>query len=142
MSLGLMDVRGTLPWGLKCWKDQNANKTPLLGTRERLDHSLILPFVHGSGAIGLKTVQSKTSRFSEAWTANSEPLSTLKVAMAMALQNGAVFSTAKGLSPPPSLNNPHPSGRATPVRAMTDMPAAKRPLNQALSRLRTQASVS
>ena len=39
------------------------------------------------------------------------------------------FSAAKGLSPPPSLLNPHPSGRATPIRAMTDMPAAKRPLN-------------
>ena len=38
-----------------------------------------IPSVHGSGAIGLKTVQSKTSRFSEAWTANSEPLSTLLV---------------------------------------------------------------
>ena len=36
----------------------------------------------------------------------------------------------QGLSPPPSLLNPHPSGRATPIRAMTDMPAAKRPMNK------------
>jgi hypothetical protein len=42
-------------------------------------HTHDIPSVHGSGAIGLKTVQSKTSRFSEAWTANSEPLSTLQV---------------------------------------------------------------
>ena len=40
-----------------------------------------IPSVHGSGAIGLKTVQSQTSRLFEAWTANSQPLSTLKVPM-------------------------------------------------------------
>ena len=128
-----MAIVYTLPWWLKFRCLKSSPK-----------HTHDIPSVHGSGAIGLKTVQSKTSRFSEAWTANSEPLSTLIGIAAMA-QRGPGSSTPRGaVSPRGTVTpiggafgmTPAPSPAATPGGQQQPQqtgisPTAKRPLDRA-----------
>ena len=63
---------GCKPWWNRC---RGGSRFGPFLKRHAYSHNDIQS-VHGSGAIGLKTVQSQTSRFSGAWTANFEPLST------------------------------------------------------------------